>query len=122
MLPEHPDQKSMHCDDWAMLLTEVGGWTESDALSWAVHTYAQMKDNPFFLHETISWYVVLQIIPPEVVARSSPRGQLHANVDLALEDYRMRRRSGRSCSAAETKERLNAIYRACSAPPLSPEH
>ena len=75
------------CKDWVRLLTLVLGWSHDKAIAWA-RAHRDDMENPFFLHETTSWYILGEIITENVRRQTKTIGQLESKLDLALERFR----------------------------------
>lgn len=81
------------CNDWVRLLTIVFAWSEESATAWA-RDHASTASGPLFLHESTSWYLLPAVITREVRRRTKALGELESKVDLALERFRKKMRSG----------------------------
>jgi hypothetical protein len=91
------------CEDWIQLITLVLGSPRDAATEWAREHVRPAMDNPLFLHETTSWYILPLIITDEVRRKSRSMGELESKLDLALERFRQK------MSGQVSAEQIDAI-------------
>ncbi|HSZ57638.1 MAG TPA: hypothetical protein VK797_18390 [Tepidisphaeraceae bacterium] len=76
------------CNDWIRILTLAMDWPHDKARDWARNQIQSAKDDPFFSHETVSWYLLPLIITDEISTQTKSMGDLRSSLDLTLESFR----------------------------------
>ena len=70
------------------LLTLVLQWPRDAAIVWARDEMPTDMEDPWFLHETISWHIVPLIATEEVIKQARAPGELRSQLIHALERFR----------------------------------